>query len=232
MSANWLRSAATTRASASVPNASMSFATVSSRSTRRAASAIFAPCWPNARAVASPIPDEAPVTITTLSLIGVIYGLRRPAPDPPARLAALDQERSCLPLRRSGRRLIWQGQDEVEAGPTADLALHAHPAAVALHDLLANTQAQANASTAAHGHAVHLVEAVKNVTQFVSGDANACVAHFDAHRRRVRQDVQLNIAARIGEAHGIAEQVVEHLRQPKRVAANDHGRLRQLGAQV
>src|SRR3989304_360324 len=193
MSANWLRSAATTRASASVPNASMSFATVSSRSTRRAASAIFAPCWPNARAVASPIPDEAPVTITTLSLIGVIYGLRRPAPNPPARLAALDQERSCLPLRRSGRRLIWQGQDEVEAGPTA---------ALALHDLLANTQAQANASTAAHGHAVHLVEAVKNVTQFVSGDANACVAHFDAQRRRVRHEVQLNIAARIGEAHG------------------------------
>ena len=49
-------------------------ATPSSRSRRRAAMATRAPARASASAVASPIPDDAPVTSTTLPCKGVVMG--------------------------------------------------------------------------------------------------------------------------------------------------------------
>ncbi len=52
--------------STSMPDAPSSSASERSRSSRRAASATRAPAAPNARAVATPIPLDAPVTTTLL----------------------------------------------------------------------------------------------------------------------------------------------------------------------
>ena len=66
ISSSLVRSVSTTKTSF------ISFAMCSSLSCERAAKTTLAQYWDNNLAVASPIPDEAPVTMTTLSLIFMI----------------------------------------------------------------------------------------------------------------------------------------------------------------
>ncbi len=65
----WVLVTSVGTASAVPPSARITSASRSRRSARRAASTTLAPARPNARAAASPIPAEAPVTIATLPVI-------------------------------------------------------------------------------------------------------------------------------------------------------------------
>ena len=120
---------------------------------------------------------------------------------------------------RAGRRRQRQRDAEGRAG--AGHALDRDAAAHALDDAPGNRQAKPGAAELAGDAAVGLLEFLEDAVVLVGRDADAGVAHQDVDL--AGPDAGLDDdrdAAAIGELHGVAGEVEQHLSQPRGVA--DH----------
>ncbi|MNM68093.1 hypothetical protein D3C81_796430 [compost metagenome] len=167
---------------------------------------------------------------------------RPPALDPgaqadcqfPGRRAQVDAVRQQLDAVERTLALLdhFQAQPEAEAAAQADLADHAQAAVHHLAEVPADRQAQAGAADGVL-MAVGLVERLEQAFLLRLGNTHAGIGHLPLQ-------LHLAIAAfqhlqaqhhptEIGELQGIAEQVVENLPDPRRVATQQ---ARQVGIQA
>ena len=119
-----------------------------------------------------------------------------------------------------GRR---EPRGEPELAAVAVAALEADPAVHRLHQPGADRQPEAGAAVAAGGGAVGLGEGVEEAVVELAGDADAGVGHGHPQGGAgvvggLRGDPDRDLAL-VGELDGVRPEVVDHLPQPHRVAA-------------
>ena len=118
----------------------------------------------------------------------------------------------------------FQGQLHVEGAAVIGLALHSHRAAHALHQLVDDGEAEAGAAEQPGGGTVGLSEGVEDVAVLLLGDADAGVAHLDAHTVAVMgTDGAHQHLAPFGELDRVADQVDQDLAQSGGVAGDEVG---------
>ena len=127
------------------------------------------------------------------------------------------------------RRLFAQRQAHHEAAAlVAPGAVRLDLAAMQHHQVLDQRQAQAQpALRPVDALLLALVEHVEHVGQQLGGDARAVVGHLDHQRLPLAAPRQADVPAGRRVAHGVGQQVGDHLHQPRRVAPPQHGRRRQ-----
>ncbi|MCY1418006.1 hypothetical protein D9M71_335520 [compost metagenome] len=162
--------------------------------------------------------------------------IQAPVVDLPARQPGLQQLRQAAadgalgdhpaPERRQrgggGKGLQRQSDGEFAAvtEPGTDLQLALHHFA----ELTGQGQAQAGAAVLAGDAGVGLGEGLEDALQGVRGDADAGIAHADAHSAGDCFGTHID-APQTGELEGVGEQVADHLAHSRGVAA-------QLGRQL
>jgi hypothetical protein len=134
-----------------------------------------------------------------------------------------------------GRRHPRQVDEEFRALAGDAGAERAHFAAVQVHQLLDEVQADAQASLRAAGHrgVLALDEQLEHARQGVGHDSGAVVAHAELGAAVGRAaEREHDAAARRREFRGVVEQVGEHLHQPHRVAEDVQGLGRRIDDEV
>ena len=127
----------------------------------------------------------------------------------------------------SGRR---QRNAEPERRALAGPAVHADLAAHQLHESLADRQSQPRAAVLAGRGRIGLGERLEEPVDAVGGNADAGVGDFEPDGGPaglpLRAPTFTATSPRLGELHGVADQVDQHLPQPRVVAATRGRRLR------
>ena len=124
----------------------------------------------------------------------------------------------------SGHLRIGRGQGEGEGAAAPDLALHPDAAAVVLDDLLADGKAQARALGLVGEGVAHLLEALEDLGLIGRTDSHSRVGHAD-HDLAAAPLGPAGDRARVGELHGVGDQVDHHLDQAVGIAG-DAGQIR------
>ena len=124
--------------------------------------------------------------------------------------------------RTSGGGATRSGTSRVNVAPSPGTLAPPDPAAHEIGQPRADGEAQAGAAVAARHRGVAQLERLEQLGHAVGVDADAGVADLDAQHRHGAAAVgderaQLHLAHR-GELDGVAEQVVDDLRQPRPVA--------------
>ena len=124
------------------------------------------------------------------------------------------------------RMAVGQQQVHMEGAAQPRAAFHADVAPHQAHQLAGDGQPQAAAAIAACGGGVGLLELLEEPRERVGVHADAGVAHFKVQSRAgvlTRQVAHMQAhGACLGELHGIAQQVHQHLAQARGVAHHVH----------
>ncbi|MDR9089588.1 hypothetical protein FEP50_05343 [Burkholderia multivorans] len=145
---------------------------------------------------------------------------------PPFRLTRDQQQRACVARDGRGDRLDVEAkrQPHREAAAGARRARHRDPAAHRGDEAIAQREPEARAAVTARDRRVDLRERTEQLVQIRAADADARIldrdrqlrrAAFAAHRAQARGHVSVR-----GELDRVAEQIAEHLREPRRIAAH------------
>jgi len=158
---------------------------------------------------------------------------RQPARQAVSGALVLGQHQDCLRLVPAARRLAGRpfqdGEGEVEGGACAVGAggEDAQGAAVEFDQTPADGKAQTDAAVAAPRGALRLAKFIEDKLLFGGRNAHAAVGHRDHDLLFAGLGPQADVAL-LGKLHGIADQVEDHLLQPRPIAPHD----RQIGRDV
>src|SRR5204862_8008100 len=113
-----------------------------------------------------------------------------------------------------------QSDDDGRTAPLA-VAFDGDGALMRFDQLTRNRKTEANAAMNPRGRAVRLAETIEHVRQKLRLDADAAVGDANPDRTVLATDRHIDAAAFVGELHGVADQVEEHLFEPADVAKDD-----------